>query len=819
MKTHLIKSIKNRKLIVLLTSLFLIAFFSSSVEASSPNSIKLNLDDCSTYPKALEELLPSYPIDHSHDKNAYYIVDNGGVAEAFHVQAIGALQSGLARYWYPQYLATVVIAVDKDQTNREIRGWKDLLTGEEEVAFLQEKDSLQMEVAAIAYGLEGEDYSLDRAISLLTSLHKKGQLAMNSSKAPILICYDYQAAALKKQGRNLSIIIPSEGTFTYEKGLLSNKELVFEGNLNKVLAENSLPLLDGQRDSFFYPDDQAYTKAKPVTDLDHFSRRAEKTSRLIERKALGKKRFMSIDYQEHLVFALLYLIIVTIWTISLNQRSTQKSIGYAALLAGFILIGWTLVRLVRYQIIDKPLLSRYLWYSYYIFQLSLPLVIVWMAWAIDKSEKEIFPPKWWRVIAAIVSFLIFFVFTNDLHGHVLKLDMSRWDWGIHYTYGFGYYMILTVCMGNLLLAFFLMGFKSMKSPRRKGFIGPLVLFVIFAIYNYKYIMRDPLVYETDLTIVTGIFAILMFESCVFFGLIPINSKYIELFKQSPLKLQVFNKNKERLLRSASADLLEEGILDQILLPSAPPITYEDSLVFANPIPGGYAVWHEDLTKINHLYREIQDSTDKLREANLLLTKELEVKKALNEQVARKRLIEELEGEISQRMDELLQMVEKIDRASDYSQESIKFALLLTYIKRRSNFFFIEKEEKTIHINLLILYIEELSKVAKDANFQVAIINEIESPLASRYATLFYDFFYEVVNKAVKRACPYIINNLEDEGDFFTMHLLPSEDIGIINLHPKLEQAIIDAKGFILSKYVEDSIGISISFPKGGPIDD
>lgn len=48
-----------------------------------------------------------------------------------------------------------------------------------------------------------------------------------------------------------------------------------------------------------------------------------------------------------------------------------------------------------------------------------------------------------------------------------------------------------------------------------------------------------------------------------------------------------------------------------------------------------------------------------------------------------------------------------------------------------------------------------------------------------------------------------------------MGILLSEDMGRVDLDPKLNQAIIEANGFVVSKDIEDTIGISISFLKGG----
>ena len=814
MKSRLAKCIKYSRIILgLATTIIVTAFASGCTKESKSNLVKCTMDDYSLYPKVVEQILPNFIIEESENK-AYYLL-NGSIVEAFDTQAVGALETGIAKHWYPQYLATVIIAIDRDQTNEVITSWKDLFATQQEVGFFDTPGNVQMLTAAMSYGLEGKNYSLSKTIELLTSLHDNNRLKVNSFEPPIIICYDYQAATLKGNGRNIEIIIPEEGTFTYEKGLLSNEKLNFVGDIDRLLLESKLRLLDGQSDLSLYPNEDAYALAVNVNDYKHFATITQKVSSSFERTVLNSKKYMSIDNWEHLNFALIYIIVVTIWTVSVLRRSMQKAISYAAFFTGIILNGWTLVRLIKYQVEAIPVLTRYLWYAFYIFQLSLPLVLLWMAWAIDKPKNETFPPKWWRVMAIMICFLIILIFTNDLHGHVLQLDLSRSDWGINYSYGIGYYTILFICMLNLVMVFVILVQKSINNPRKKRFIFPLVIFFAFAIYNYKYIMRDPFVYETDLTIITGLFTMLMFETCIRSGLIPVNTKYIDIFTRSPLKIQILNKEGKMALASASAAPLDKDILDKVLSFSPLPILQDDSLLFANPIPGGYAIWCEDISKLYQLHRDVKKSTQMLIEANAMLAEEEKIKRSINKENAKKQLMEQLEAEIAESIEKLSTMIEKLPHSESHSKETTRIALLLCYIKRRCNLFFREKETNTMIADDLVIYIEELSEIAKYSQVQVAIMNEIKGSIAIRYAILFYDFFYSVVDFAIQMDCPYMIEHFEDKEECLIMRLLPSEDIGVFKAEPRLIAAIAAVKGDIVTKELEDTIGISISFPKGG----
>lgn len=820
MKAHL-DCLKKRLriIIVLLLILVLTVIISGCEKQLKSNSVICNLEDYSTYPNVVEQILPDFKIEQSENK-VYYSLDDGSIAEAFDTQALGALETGIAKYWYPQYLATVIIAVDRNQTDVKITSWNDLFDNQFEVSFFDNAGNAQMLAAAMSYGLEGENYTLTKAMELLALLHKNKLLKMNTFEAPVIICYDYQAAILIGEGRNFEIIVPSEGTFTYEKGLLSNEKLKFEGNINKVLVESKLRLLDGQSGFSIYPNEKNYANAVKIVDYNHFAKITQNVSCLIQRDVLNSKRFMSIDNREHLHFALVYIILVTIWVASFLRRSMQKGVSYAAFFTGILLNGWTLVRLIKYQNDAVPTLTRYLWYSFYIFQLLLPLVMLWMAWAIDKPENEILPPRWWRFMAVIVGVLIIFVFTNDLHGLVFRLDLTRADWGKNYTYGLGYYLVLIISAINLIGVLVLLVLKSIRNPRKMGFVFPFAILFMFCIYTYKYIMRDSFVYETDITMITGFFTMLMFESCIRSGLIPVNTKYIALFKHSPLKIQIINKEGEIVLSSVPSQPLNKDILYNAILTSPVPVLEEDdSLIFTSPIPGGYVIWHEDISKLNQLKMEIEKSMQMLKEANAILSEEEKINRFINEENAKKQLMEQLEAEIAGNTEQLSAMIENLPNAENNSKETTRIALLLCYIKRRCNLFFQEKETNILGADTLIIYIDELSEIAKYYDIQIASINEINENLSIRYATLFYDFFYEIVDLAVQRDCPFIIEHLGIEEKFIIMRFLPSVDIGIFKPDERLIAAIESSNGKYLIKDLDDTIGISISFPKGGVAND
>lgn len=182
-------------------------------------------------------------------------------------------------------------------------------------------------------------------------------------------------------------------------------------------------------------------------------------------------------------------------------------------------------------------------------------------------------------------------------------------------------------------------------------------------------------------------------------------------------------------------------------------------------------------------------------------------------------MEQLEDEIAENIEKLSTMIVNLQGSENHSMETTRIALLLCYTKRRCNLFFKEKEILSTDIDELIRYMDELCEIAKYSNVQIATVNKLQGYLTIRYATLFYDFFYTIVDLAIQKYCPYIIVDIGTEEEFIIMRLLPSVDIGVLTIESKLIEAITEAKGKVISKDIEDTIGISISFLKGVTIND
>ena len=643
----------------------------------------------SSYSAILRESLPAYTVETTDKNLVLYGLEYGAAIEVFDTFALPMRDAGQAEYWYPQYLSTVVIAVDRDQTDAVITRWADLPETGLPVGMSNGSSNLGLILAAISYSLEGPEYSLSAAAAILAPVSKQGNLKINDFNTPVIICLDDQAAAMIQAGRNLEIIIPAEGTLRFEKGLLSEHPLDLP-DLSNALIGSGLRLLDGACDEQIYPPPTDYKRAIVLSDYTHLNVEAQNTTKVFRREIRVTRIYAAADGQEQQLTALIYIVVVIIWTGSIVRRAMQRGVRRAAVIISVLLVGWALARMLKFQLFDTMALGRYLWYSFYIFELGIPLVLLWLSSAIDKPEEEISPPKWWRYFALTSGALVILVMTNDLHQLVFRFDLSGTDWSTDYSYGPVFYAVLIALSANIVLSQVMLVKKSRHGPSKLAFLFPLGFYLLLVGYSAGYILRVPVLFENDMTIMLGIFTLLSVEVCVRIGLIPVNTKYHLFFKASPQKMQIVSHSGEMLLQAADVPQLPHEAWRKLKdHPGAPYHNGESELLYAGPISGGMVVWYEDIHIIGELSREIAESVEQLKSANAILEKSMAVGRSLTLSKARLALFSELEKGIRRHLDELEEMLRHIPEKENRTEYLARVAVLVCYVKRKCHLFFLE----------------------------------------------------------------------------------------------------------------------------------
>jgi len=582
--------------------------------------------------------------------------------------------------------------------------------------------------------------------------------------------------------------------------------------------------MDGRCDGDLYPGAEAYKNAAMIADYTQINAILPEASLIIRQDVLFTRMLTIDDDPGYQLVILIYCIVVVVWTASVMHRTMQRGARRAALASAILLLGWITARLINYQLSAASGLGRHLWYSYYLFQLALPLTLAWMAWVTDRPEGDEpggfnQSPGWFRALALMNGALIVLVMTNDLHNAVFRLDLSNPNWSSAYEYGAGFYLVAAGSAIPLIAAIVIMMAKARQNPRRLGFMFPLALIALIAFYAAAYIMRVRAVWESDAAMAAGMFALLFFESAIRTGMIPVNVKYTSLFAISPLGMQITDGDGNVALSSGHAPSINKDVVASTADNRHSPRLYgEDTLLYSDRITGGRVLWIEDIANLNRLHRGIGDSVRKIQAANALLAEEEKIRRAVEEENARTQLLTQLEAEIARSAARLPDMLERLKSAADQRKGPVRIALLLCYIKRRCNLFFREREAASLPHEELTAYVDELAGIAGYADVGIIATSGLHTPISARRTTLFYDFFYNVADWASALGCTHMLAHVGPENSSITMRLLVSEDARLFQMDTDLHAAIVSEGGVFAVRDLEDAYGVSLSF-KGGEADE
>ncbi len=300
---------------------------------------------------------------------------SGRAVEAASYQAVPALDRGLAAAWYPHYLVTPVIAVDRSRTAASPTTWAELRELRDPLSISLRGDGALV-LTTLAAAVAPDRPTADAVADLLRPVADAGLLRFDDPDAAVLVCLDSEAAALIGQGRPLEVVVPRDGSLTVTRGLLAPAPLVLPPVSDALLAAG-YRLPDGTADPSRYPAD--YAAARTFDQADALASVAPDLVGSVRRELLGEVRLAS-NGEEHLLVAAAFAVLVVAWSGSTILRISSRPLAQAIAVNGALLVGWVLVRAVKYQMVETT--TNLLWYSYYFFMLALPLVLLWTTLAV-----------------------------------------------------------------------------------------------------------------------------------------------------------------------------------------------------------------------------------------------------------------------------------------------------------------------------------------------------------------------------------------------------------------------------------------------------
>lgn len=715
----------------------------------------------------------------------------GIIIESYEDTARKALEASIAQNWRADYVASVVIAVDRAKTRLPIRGWRDLRNLDENVALSPDRSKMYYLLAAASYGLEGENYSMDAIMDILRSLHKKKRLVLEDEPQALWICFDYEAAALQRQGRDLEIIIPQEGTMSFEKGLLSKGALPDSKPYEAALLRAGMRTLNGD---YLYPIVGSYENAVPYSRAGIASS-SERTEKRFYRQVLHQKLFASADAIEKQLHTILYIILTLLWIGYIRFRAMRKDVNRSVMITGAILVIWGLIRLLKYQL-TPGILVRMLWFSYYILMALQSSLLLYLCSKIPNYDLKQRLPLWIKALVFLDLLCILAVFSNDLHHMVFIYDLSGEDWLRRYTYAPLYYAIYLYILLKIAAAAFMFLWQCKNSLNRKRILLPFILCLILFGYSIGYITKLPFFFHTEFSIVFGSFIMLFLEAEIAAGMLPVNTHYGKIFKNSGLNMRIEDMDGHTVYRSKGRSMPEEDVLNH----------NED-------IRGGRVFWQEYVGDIKKAARELEHISKQLNAANHILEEEEKIRHTLEQSRIRRELIDSLNLEIKAQTEALSSMASDLELCFDPERRKqliSEMMIMLCYIKRRCNLFFRQREGDLFPTEEVVHYMRELSDLTDYTVVKTVFLPNIHTELCGEVISFLYDFYFYMTKLSLEQCLPMMVRFSQRDQNVL-LEFLIAGDIEEKSLPEKFLHFLPAYKGRLEKKEFGDSLILQIMF--------
>ena len=445
----------------------------------------------------------------------------------------------------------------------------------------------------------------------------------------------------------------------------------------------------------------------------------------------------------------IYIGLFCAWAVSINKRILHSQVRKTLVTVAIIMIFWLTVREFKWRLVIDLTALRYLWYTYYIPIMLIPLIALFISMYLGKPE-DYRLPRWTAFLSLFTCILIALVLTNDIHRLVFIFPKNSSVWTEYECrYGIGFYIIFTWASVCGILSFIIMLTKCRIPQSKKILYLPFIPVSIAILYVVLNCMHEQFITSifNDIAVFDCLVFTAFFESCIQCGLIQSNTGYPELFHASVCcSVQIADKDYNICFAAENADPISK---EKMELAAKEPIIIENGKRLHNmPIPGGYAIWTEDMSPLLKLRETLEDRKEELKERNEWLQYEYEREKEHQIVEEQNRLYDLLQSKTQRQLDKIEQLTlqyKKTDALEDKQRILSHIVVLGSFIKRRKDFILSIDSTPTIPEKKLSSALGESFRALKKMNINGGFfVNTEKEFIDGQLLTLAYDFFEDVI---------------------------------------------------------------------------
>lgn len=215
--------------------------------------------------------------------------------------------------------------------------------------------------------------------------------------------------------------------------------------------------------------------------------------------------------------AALNMLLFALWGFSLDRRIIQTQVLHCMRLTAALMLLWLVLRTLKYEFVTDLTVARYIWYLYYLPMLFIPLLGVYIALSLGKSEEYRLTGKL-GFLAIVPAVLFLLAITNDLHQHVFAFSGGVPIGSGNYSYS--HRPVYFICLGWMVACMFFSLVCILKKSRvpsgGKKKLVPFIIGCIAVLYGLLYLSGLPAVrwWVGDMNVMLCLLYAAIYESCI-----------------------------------------------------------------------------------------------------------------------------------------------------------------------------------------------------------------------------------------------------------------------------------------------------------------
>lgn len=499
------------------------------------------------------------------------------------------------------------------------------------------------------------------------------------------------------------------------------------------------------------------------------------------------------------------------WGVSVAYRIVQKNIRICLVISAALMLLWMALRAIKYNSpADINTYGRYLWYSYYIAMVFLPLMMFFAMLNIGKPENTN-NRKYLLIIPAAV--LVLLVMTNDFHQLAFVFEPDFHNWNKQYSYGPVYYVIVVWIFILVLSSIVLSINRCRISATRKKLWIPIVIILVAIIYtlwnNLNHGYSGLRIYNVPEVFCFA--SIALWESLIQIGLVPSNTGYGDFFNASNLNTLIFDNEGNVKYRSKNAT----NVSKDVVLQNGNSVVIDENIILKkHNIKGGKAVWTEDISAINRINRELSEVKEQISEYNVILKSEAELKKRRAAVTEQNKLYDSITEFIRPQLCDLENILKNIENNSgDISVNYARACVVNVYIKRISNLLIMAKSRKMLNAFELENSIRELAEYISVYGISCSFFSNVSGEISAEKTIALFKFI-GIFIRHIMNCTDALLFNLKVHERFIDLKI-NCDSKNEMKIPDDLLDDIIKLGGNVTTEYDADTLFVFVRMRSGG----